>query len=330
MGLAAVNAMNSNKLAFKSKVVSRAHAEIWCEAGQPHPKFYIKDTKSSSGTFLNHIRLSPANTESKPFQLKDGDILQLGVDYQGGTEDIYKSVKIRLELGREWQATANAFNTNAIKSLKALAGPLAATAGGKPTPSGKKTQLGDCCICLFPVTIRQSLFITPCSHTFHYKCIRPLLETHHPAFCCPLCRTFADLEDDVEVEVEDGMDMDEEDDEGSEVAAAAGEDAAGGAAEGEPSGTSGGLVPPPKENNGAETEVEGDNGAGPSNRMRVSTPLTDEVPEEDDVVLLDRPTNTREEFGERGAGPMDVDSGAEGGVTPLDDVDGTVGGKRKR
>jgi len=106
LGLAAVNALGTNKLAFRSKVVSRAHAEIWVEAGG---KFFVKDTKSSSGTFLNHVRLSPANTESKPFQIKDGDILQLGVDYQGGAEDIYKSVKIRIELGREWQASANAF-----------------------------------------------------------------------------------------------------------------------------------------------------------------------------------------------------------------------------
>jgi pSer/pThr/pTyr-binding forkhead associated (FHA) protein len=106
LGLAAVNALGSNKLAFKSKVVSRAHAEIWVEAGG---RFLIRDTKSSSGTFLNHVRLSPANTESRPYQIKDGDILQLGVDYQGGAEDIYKSVKIRIEIGREWQAAANAF-----------------------------------------------------------------------------------------------------------------------------------------------------------------------------------------------------------------------------
>jgi len=106
LGLAAVNALGSNKLAFRSKVVSRAHAEIWVELGG---RFYVKDTKSSSGTFLNHVRLSAANTESRPFQIKDGDVLQLGVDYQGGTEDIYKSVKIRVEIGREWQAAANAF-----------------------------------------------------------------------------------------------------------------------------------------------------------------------------------------------------------------------------
>lgn len=94
------------QIAFKSKVVSRTHAEMWCdEAG----KFFIKDTKSSSGTFLNHIRLSPPNTESRPFPLKDGDILQLGVDYQGGVEQIYRGVKIRVELNRAWQREMNTF-----------------------------------------------------------------------------------------------------------------------------------------------------------------------------------------------------------------------------
>lgn len=106
LGLSAINAVGSNKLAFKSKVVSRAHAEVWADVGG---KFFIKDTKSSSGTFLNHVRLSAAGDESKPFQIKDGDIVQLGVDYQGGAEDVYKSVKMRIELGREWQAAANAF-----------------------------------------------------------------------------------------------------------------------------------------------------------------------------------------------------------------------------
>ncbi|KAF7419212.1 hypothetical protein PC9H_001798 [Pleurotus ostreatus] len=204
LGLAAVNALGSNKLAFKSKVVSRAHAEIWAEQGGV---FFIRDTKSSSGTFLNHIRLSPANSESRPFQIKDGDILQLGVDYQGGTEDIYKSVKIRIELGREWQSAANAFNTNALKNLKSLA---SAVAGPKPGAKAvPKSSIPDCCICLFGVTIRQALFIAPCSHTFHYKCIRPLLETHHPAFSCPLCRTFADLDDDVEVEMDPAFEDDD-------------------------------------------------------------------------------------------------------------------------
>ncbi|KAI0090655.1 hypothetical protein BDY19DRAFT_936529 [Irpex rosettiformis] len=198
LGLAAANALGSNKLAFKSKVVSRAHAEIWVEAGG---KFYIRDTKSSSGTFLNHVRLSAANTESPASELKDGDLLQLGVDYQGGTEDIYKCVKIKVEVGREWQSHSNPFNTNALNQLKQIAiAPVASTATKKPASA--KTTLPDCCICLFAVTIQQALFIAPCSHAFHYKCIRPLLELHHPSFSCPLCRTFANLEEDVEVDIE--------------------------------------------------------------------------------------------------------------------------------
>ncbi|KAJ6461544.1 hypothetical protein DFH09DRAFT_1348039 [Mycena vulgaris] len=109
LGLAAVNALSTNKIAFKSKVVSR-------ESGSSPPP-----TQSNSGTFLNHVRLSPANTESRAHQIKDGDILQLGVDYLGGAEDIYKSVKIRVEVGREWQGAANAFNTNTLRNLKTLA-----------------------------------------------------------------------------------------------------------------------------------------------------------------------------------------------------------------
>ncbi|KAL1941613.1 hypothetical protein VTO73DRAFT_7052 [Trametes versicolor] len=201
LGLAAANAMGSNKLAFKSKVVSRAHAEIWVEAGG---RFFIRDTKSSSGTFLNHVRLSPANNESRPHELKDGDLLQLGVDYQGGTEDIYKCVKIKVEVGREWQNHTNPFNANALRQLKSIAIPQQSNSSGKKVAS--KSTLPDCCICLFGVTIHQALFIAPCSHAFHYKCIRPLLETHHPAFSCPLCRTFADLEEDVEVEADQDFD----------------------------------------------------------------------------------------------------------------------------
>lgn len=56
---------------------------------------------------------------------------------------------------------------------------------------------------LFPVTVCQALFIAPCSHSFHYKCIRGTLLEHHPGFSCPLCRSFHDLEADVEVELAD-------------------------------------------------------------------------------------------------------------------------------
>ncbi|KAL7422389.1 hypothetical protein Q5752_003035 [Cryptotrichosporon argae] len=192
----------SGKVAFKSKVVSRSHAEIWCSPGG---KFFIRDTGSSSGTFLNHIRLSSPNVESRPMAVKDGDVLQLGVDYQGGVEDMFRCIKMRVEIGRDWQRSANEFNTNALNQLKALGNvgdkaPASASASAATPGKKGRASVTDCCICLFSVTVCQSLFIAPCSHVFHYKCIRPLLQQHHPGFSCPLCRTFANLEEDVDTE----------------------------------------------------------------------------------------------------------------------------------
>lgn len=99
------NSPSAATVGFKSKVVSRRHCEFWCQDG----KWYIKDVKSSSGTFLNHIRLSPPGTESKPFPVNDGDIVQLGIDFKGGEEMIFRCVKMRLELNRGWQSKPNAF-----------------------------------------------------------------------------------------------------------------------------------------------------------------------------------------------------------------------------
>lgn len=90
---------------FKSKVVSRKHCEFSFSNGQWH----IRDVASSSGTFLNHIRLSQPNQESKPFPIKDGDIVQLGIDFRGGEEMIFRCVKIRIECNRSWQKKPNAF-----------------------------------------------------------------------------------------------------------------------------------------------------------------------------------------------------------------------------
>jgi pSer/pThr/pTyr-binding forkhead associated (FHA) protein len=99
------NAPSAAAVGFKSKVVSRKHCELWCKDGS----WYIKDVKSSSGTFLNHIRLSQPNVESKPFRIKDGDIIQLGIDFRGGEEMIFRCVKIRVECNRGWQQGLNTF-----------------------------------------------------------------------------------------------------------------------------------------------------------------------------------------------------------------------------
>ncbi|KAK9246251.1 hypothetical protein V1506DRAFT_535904 [Lipomyces tetrasporus] len=169
---------------FKSKVVSRTHAEIWVENGQ----WFVKDIKSSSGTFLNHIRLSPACQISQAFPIKDGDILQLGMDFRGGSEEVYKCVKMRLEINRSWQKRINNFNVSAHTRLRSLT-------QSQPT----QTQQQECSICLVSVAPCQSLFVAPCSHVWHYKCIRPIIIRNYPQFLCPNCRAVCDLEADVEI-----------------------------------------------------------------------------------------------------------------------------------
>ncbi|KAH7096147.1 hypothetical protein BKA62DRAFT_720590 [Auriculariales sp. MPI-PUGE-AT-0066] len=61
---------------FDTKVISRQHAEVWVEDG----KIWIKDVKSSNGTYVNTHRLAPEGVESDPFELHTGDILELGTD----------------------------------------------------------------------------------------------------------------------------------------------------------------------------------------------------------------------------------------------------------
>ncbi|KAH6016177.1 hypothetical protein HBI84_009550 [Parastagonospora nodorum] len=173
---------------FKSKVVSRKHCELWCKDGS----WYIKDVKSSSGTFLNHIRLSQPNVESKPFRIKDGDIIQLGIDFRGGEEMIFRCVKIRVECNRGWQQGLNKFNKQTHQRLRNLA-------KGKPDGDSASTHTSECAICLMSIAPCQSLFVAPCSHVWHYKCIRPILNgPTWPNFLCPNCRAVADLEEDVE------------------------------------------------------------------------------------------------------------------------------------
>ena len=90
---------------FKSKVVSRKHCEFSFQNGAWH----IKDVASSSGTFLNHVRLSQPNQASRLFPVKDGDVVQLGIDFRGGEEMIFRCVKIRVECNRSWQQRPNKF-----------------------------------------------------------------------------------------------------------------------------------------------------------------------------------------------------------------------------
>ncbi|KAH9892922.1 RING finger protein [Xylariomycetidae sp. FL2044] len=191
-----INTPSAAPVGFKSKVVSRRHCEFWHEKG----KWYIKDVKSSSGTFLNHIRLSAPGTESKPFPINDGDIVQLGIDFKGGEEMIYRCVKMRIELNRGWQAKPNTFNMATHKRLRDMTSAAASTAS---------TSVQDCAICLSSIAPCQSLFVAPCSHTWHFKCIREMLNgPSWPIFMCPNCRATADLDAEVDEPAEEWQQLD--------------------------------------------------------------------------------------------------------------------------
>lgn len=141
---------------------------------------------------------------------------------------------------------------------------------------------------LFSVTTRQALFIAPCSHAFHFKCIRPILETHHPAFSCPLCRTFANLEEDVEIDASSFELEDETAEKEGLAPVTAPEDAEM-------------LLLSPnmgRERDGAETEVEPDMGVGNSLR-RIPVPpsiidLGEGSDDDRDALMADTPNHDNE------------------------------------
>ncbi|CAO3695622.1 unnamed protein product [Rhizopus stolonifer] len=190
------------RLSFKSKVVSRSHAELWTE----HGKVFIRDIGSSSGTFVNRIRLSPPNHESQGQQIKDGDLVQLGVDYQGGIESIYRAVRIRVEINRaEPQNTP--FTRAAFQQLRNTLISPGEELSREITRTAEDEHVQECCICLYAIAPFQALFVAPCSHVFHFKCLRPLVFQNYPGFSCPLCRNYFDLEASVAIEVEDVLAM---------------------------------------------------------------------------------------------------------------------------
>ncbi|XP_046354351.1 sarcolemmal membrane-associated protein-like isoform X20 [Haliotis rufescens] len=66
----------ANNGIFDCKVLSRHHALLFYENG----KFYLQDTKSSNGTFINNQRLCKGGEESPPREIFSGDLIQFGVE----------------------------------------------------------------------------------------------------------------------------------------------------------------------------------------------------------------------------------------------------------
>lgn len=78
------SARTKDIVGFKSKVISRRHAVIEL---QPDGTWWLQDVGSRGGTFLNNVRLSESCVTSKLHALRDGDLVQLGVDFTEETDD---------------------------------------------------------------------------------------------------------------------------------------------------------------------------------------------------------------------------------------------------
>jgi hypothetical protein len=162
--------------------------------------------------------------------VRDGDIVQLGVDYQGGLEEIYRAVKMKFEINRPTQDSRPiSYSMSAYNNLRNLTSlshnRQTATTMDLDHSSdsdeeaehrrnhviqkntmchNNEIEVEECCICLYALAPFQALFVAPCSHSYHFKCIRPLFDSY-PGFQCPICRTYSDLDASVAVETEEVM-----------------------------------------------------------------------------------------------------------------------------
>jgi len=165
---------------YLSKVVSRKHAELVLENGS----WFLKDVGSSSGTFVNNNRLSPAGVPSALHGIGTGDVLRFGVDFRGGAEPHYRAIRVRVEIDGVSTRAPDEYQRLQMQKLVSMA-PNASTDG----------EIDTCAICLEPLLATSSLFVSPCFHMWHYRCIRLSLVAKYPYFDCPLCRKTFDLEE---------------------------------------------------------------------------------------------------------------------------------------
>ncbi|CAD6228433.1 GSCOCG00012038001-RA-CDS [Cotesia congregata] len=111
--VARTRAANDNAI-FDCKVLSRNHALLWYNAG----KFFLQDTRSSNGTFVNNQRLSATGSESAAKEVCSGDIVQFGVDVVESTKKvthgcIIATLKLYLPDGKEAKASRSMYMTSA-------------------------------------------------------------------------------------------------------------------------------------------------------------------------------------------------------------------------
>ena len=78
-------------------MLSKAHALLLYESDES--RFFLLDTGSSNGTFVNNIRLSKSGSESELTELFTGDIVRFGSDVLDKSRNVtQKSVIMKITL----------------------------------------------------------------------------------------------------------------------------------------------------------------------------------------------------------------------------------------
>uniref|UniRef100_A0A672LKZ3 Sarcolemmal membrane-associated protein n=1 Tax=Sinocyclocheilus grahami TaxID=75366 RepID=A0A672LKZ3_SINGR len=113
-----------NNATFDCKVLSRNHALVWFD--HKTGKFYLQDTKSSNGTFINSQRLSRGSEESPPCEVLSGDIIQFGVDVTENTRKvthgcIVSTIKLFLPDGMEARRQMSLFHCFFLSGMQVSA-----------------------------------------------------------------------------------------------------------------------------------------------------------------------------------------------------------------
>jgi pSer/pThr/pTyr-binding forkhead associated (FHA) protein len=152
---------------------SSHHCRIWSSNG----RWYIKDNKSTLGTFLNFVRLSKPGLESLAYLLHDGDLLQLG---QSGSCGSDKSAMKRFIIVIA--------NNGILRDDKRLSEPTS----NHETEDDHKRSAGmvwsDCGICSEAVSQNQASIVASCGHMWHYSCVQGSIQMERASrFLCPRC-----------------------------------------------------------------------------------------------------------------------------------------------